>query len=149
MFQKSTLLSSLASIFMMIASAQSQASELPQSISLPPELQNVLSKYQAAWQNSESKTLARLFSEDGFVLANGNEPIRGRKQIEEYYSNSGSSIVLRPFAYQIDENLAYILGGITKKDMKNDLAKFTIILRKVEGEWKIISDMDNRNKKSR
>lgn len=146
MINKFTLISILAAILMMSASAQSQAPEFPQTVSLPPDLQSVLSKYQEAWQNSESKTLANLFSEDGFVLANGRTPIKGRNQIEEYYSNSGSPIFLRPFAFQVDDNLAYILGGITKKNMKDDLAKFTIILSKVNGEWKIISDMDNHNK---
>lgn len=125
------------------ASVSSQTSERQPSISLPPGLQSVVSQYQTAWHAGDAKAIANLFAEDGFVLPNGSKTIRGREQIEQFYLNSGSPIILRPFAYQEGESLAVILGGITKANINHDLAKFTLTLRRKDNRWEIVSDMDN------
>ena len=52
------------------------------SIELPAELKRVLTDYEKAWTARDAKALAALFTEDGFVLTNGQPMARGRAAIE-------------------------------------------------------------------
>jgi len=76
----------LALILLLAAPAGAQVSEgaaAPQpSVALPPELARVLTDYEAAWQRRDATGLAALFAEDGFVMAGGAPPLRGRAAID-------------------------------------------------------------------
>jgi uncharacterized protein (TIGR02246 family) len=63
------------------------------------ELDRVLRNHETAWAAGNSEALAQLFTEDGFVLSGGNQPIRGRADIRNHYSNAGGLLLLRAFAY--------------------------------------------------
>lgn len=116
------------------------------SVALPPELDRVLRDYEVAWRGSDAAGLARLFTEDGFVLSGGRPPIRGRTAIQERYRGAGGPLHLRAVAYAADDTVAYIIGtyGPTADDINS--GKFTLTLRRAPGgRWLIASDMDNPN----
>lgn len=115
------------------------------SAELPDELQRVLTDYETHWAANDAEALANLFTEDGFILRPRNNPTRGRDDIEEAYKNSGGDLKLRAYDFQIEGNLAYILGGYTYGNRTEDVGKFTLVLKKVSGTWLIHSDMDNGN----
>src|SRR4029434_1379291 len=46
-------------------------------IVLPPELARVLTDYEAYWKAGDAASLARLFTDDGFVLPPGQPLVRG------------------------------------------------------------------------
>lgn len=116
------------------------------TIALPPELARVLTDYEAAWRAKDEKALAALFAEDGFVLSGGRPPIRGRKQIEKRYLNSGGPLVLRALAFAVEGSVGYIIGGYARHSGEPDIGKFTLTLKKEpDGRWLIMSDMDNSN----
>ena len=48
------------------------------SVDLPPELSRVLTDYEAGWKAGDAAALASLFAEDGFVLPEGQPPVKGR-----------------------------------------------------------------------
>ncbi|MFV1884436.1 MAG: YybH family protein [Balneola sp.] len=114
-------------------------------VKLPDELQRVLTDYETHWENNDATALANLFTEDGFILRPRNTPTRGRDLIEEAYQNSGGDLRLSAFDYQINGDLGYILGGYTYGNRTEDVGKFTLVLKKVDGVWFIHSDMDNGN----
>lgn len=121
------------------------ASPLP-SVVLPPELARVLTDYEKAWRTRDASALASLFAEDGFVLASGAPPVRGRAAIAKAYAGAGGDLVLRAFAYGTEGPLGYILGGFSRKEGAPDVGKFTLSLRRgADGRWLIVSDMDNGN----
>ena len=68
-------ISRLALLLMLLAAWSGFAQEAPvepmASVTLPPELDRVLRDYENAWQAKDAGALARLFTEDGFVLSNG------------------------------------------------------------------------------
>jgi len=129
------------------ALAQDLASAPLPSIQLPPELARVLRDYEAGWRAGDGGALAQLFVEDGFVLSNGVQPVRGRAAIRGHYRGPGGPLVLRAFACATDGTLGYILGGFSRKDGDPDIGKFTLTLRKSpDGKWLIVSDMDNGNR---
>jgi ketosteroid isomerase-like protein len=118
--------------------------QLP-SVALPAELARVLTDYEAAWRKKDAGALAALFVEDGFVLSNGAPPVRGRAGIRERYAGSGGPLALRALAFATHGSAGYIIGGFARRIGEPDTGKFTLTLRKVEGRWLIVSDMDNGN----
>ena len=117
------------------------------SVELPPELDRVLRDYEQGWRNGDATALANLFTEDGFILRPGHPPTRGRTAIEEAYKNAGGPLTLRALAYEMDEQIAYIIGGYGyNPEGGPDTGKFTLSLRKgSDGNWLIAADMDNGN----
>lgn len=88
-----------------------------------------------------------LGAEDGFVLAGGKPPVRGRAAIQKHYTGQGGPLSLRAIAYAAEGGVGYILGEYTDAAGKPDLGKFTLTLRKgSDGRWLIMSDMDNPNR---
>ncbi len=130
-------------------SAVCGAEQSPQpTISLPPDLARILTDYEEAWQAKDEKALAALFAEDGFVLSSGMPPVRGRKQIEQRYKDSGGPLALRALFFATEGAVGYIIGGFTRFNGDPDIGKFTLTLRKEsDGRWMIMSDMDNSNQR--
>ena len=141
------VLSALLGPVALRAADEAGAQPLP-SVTLPPELARVLTDYEKAWRARDAAGLASLFSEDGFVLANGAAPVRGRSAIAKAYAGSGGDLVLRAFAFATEGPLGYILGGFSRKPGEPDVGKFTLTLRRgPDGKWLIVSDMDNGNER--
>lgn len=130
------------------AAAQTPSSQ--PSVALPPELERVLRDYEQAWSGRDASALARLFAEDGYVLPNGGEPVKGRDAIERHYQGSGGPLVLRAIAWASAGDIAYVIGGFAREQGQRDIGKFTLTLRRGErGRWLIVSDMDSPNQRSR
>ena len=120
------------------------------SVTLPPELARVLTDYEAGWKAGDAAALATLFAEDGFVLAEGRAPVKGRAAIQKLYTHPGSPLSLRAIAYAMHGDIGYIIGGYGAEREKPDEGKFTLTLRKSgDGRWLIVSDMDNSNRRQR
>ena len=141
----------MAPIFLAAILATAQAPTEPmQTVKLPNELARVLTDYETAWKNHDAAALAKLFTEDGFVLANGQPPVRGRAAIERAYSHAGGPLALRAFAFATEASVGYVIGGFARQAGEKDIGKFTLTLRKgADGRWLIVSDMDNPNEKPR
>src|SRR5687767_14723081 len=56
------------------------------SVVLPPELARVLTDYETAWKAGDAAALSRLFGEEGFVLPQGQPPVKGRAAIQKLYT---------------------------------------------------------------
>lgn len=115
-------------------------------IEVPGELRKVLDGYEKHWEAGDAEALAGLFTKDGFVLSRDKPPIRGRLAIAEAYADSGGSrLVLRAYDYGMEGEQAYIIGGYAGHESWPEIGKFTLVLKKVNGQWLIHSDMDNGN----
>ncbi len=143
-----------AAATLLLASAALEGAQAPApprlpSVDLPPELSRVLTDYETAWRAKDAAALARLFAEDGFVLARGKPPVRGREAIGKAYAGAGGPLVLRALAFAADGPVGYIIGGYAARAGEPDDGKFTLTLKKgADGKWLIMSDMDNGNRPS-
>jgi ketosteroid isomerase-like protein len=128
------------------ARQQSSQEQLP-SVELPPELQRVLSEYEVAWRARDAAALAELFAPDGFVMAPGRPPARGRAAIRDYYTGRGGPLSLRALAFATADTVGWIVGGYSAGPSGlPDGGKFTLTLRMgSDGRWLIVTDMDNGN----
>ena len=116
------------------------------SVSLPPQVARVLTDYETAWSARRADALSMLFTEDGFVLSGGHPPVRGRQEIQRFYSTRGGPLSLRALHYAVDGSVGFIIGAYAAKAGAPDDGKFTLTLRKdPDGRWLIVSDMDNGN----
>jgi ketosteroid isomerase-like protein len=129
-----------------VAAQQAAKSQEP-SITLPPSLARVLTDYETGWKAGDALGLAQLFTEDGLVLSPGQPPVKGRVAIQKLYTGPGSPLSLRAFAYAINGDVAYIVGGYSSASGVPDEGKFTLTLRKRNRRWLIASDMDNENRR--
>lgn len=121
---------------------------LEPSVTLPPELARVLTDYENAWKAGNASALANLFAEDGYVLAEGRGPTKGRAAIEKLYTHPGAPLSLRAISYAMQGDVGYLIGGYRVERDKPDDGKFTLTLRKSsDGRWLIVSDMDNSNRR--
>lgn len=127
--------------------AQQAANSQEASITLPPSLARVLTDYERGWKTGDAVALAQLFTEDGFVLSPGQPPVKGRVAIQKLYRGPGAPLSLRAFAYAINGDVAYIVGGYGSASGVPDEGKFTLTLRKRNRRWLIASDMDNENRR--
>jgi ketosteroid isomerase-like protein len=117
------------------------------SVALPPELERVLRDYESAWGARSADALARLFTEDGFVLQPGRPPARGHDEIVRAYTGSGGPLALRALAYVTDGDVGYIVGAYSGAVGRPDDGKFILLVRRAPGgPWKIAADMDNGNR---
>ena len=123
--------------------------QLP-SVTLLAELDRVLRDYERAWAAGDPAALANLFTEDGFVLSNGNTPVRGHLAIRERYANAGGALRLRALGYATDDTVGYIVGayGYGDEPGSPDNGKFVLALRRAaNGHWLIAADIDNTNRR--
>jgi len=136
----------LALLLLLAPPLHAQAETALPSVELPPELARVLRDYERAWQAQDEEALAQLFAEDGFVLASGKPPVRGRAEIKKAYAASGGPLVLRALAYSIDGSTGYIIGAFGRAADGPDSGKFILALRRnAGGRWLIAADIDNGN----
>lgn len=81
------------------------------------------------------------------MLPNGRPMVRGRTEVERYYSGQGGPPALRAVTYAMSGNVGYILGAYAGKPGSPDSGKFTLTLHKNgSGRRLIVSDMDNGNR---
>ncbi|MEO8378612.1 MAG: nuclear transport factor 2 family protein [Acidobacteriota bacterium] len=139
----------VVSLLVMLAATGIAAQVTPPSIALPPELDRVLRDYERHWRAKDAAALAMLFAEDGYVLASGKPPARGRAAIREAYAQSGGPLYLRAFSFSTHGSTGYILGGYRAEEAGPDHGKFVLALRKSRGRWLIAADIDNANQRSR
>ena len=115
---------------------------------LPAGIDRVLRDYEAAWRASDPEALALLFTEDGFVLADGSPPVRGRDAIRRKYAGSGGPLWLRPLGHAVDGDVGYVVGVYGRDPGEPPRGKFVLALRRDgTGRWRIAADMDNRNER--
>ena len=92
--------------------------------------------------------LAELFADDGFVLASGRPPVRGRGAIRAAYADSGGPRALRALAYATEGSTGYIVGAYAHGAGHPDTGKFVLALRRgAGGRWLIAADIDNGNQR--
>jgi ketosteroid isomerase-like protein len=120
--------------------------DTPATVTLPPEIDRVLKDYEKAWIAKDTGAIAKLFTGDGMALPSGQMPAQGEESIRKAYSQSvGSPLNLRPVAYSASGELAYVIGGWGGALDKPEFGKFVLVLRRVNGRWLIVADMDNSN----
>ena len=135
----------VATIFAIALNAPAVA-QTPITVTVPTEVDQLLKDYEKAWIAKDTGALAKLFTSDGMALPSGQMPAQGEESIRKAYSQSVSTALsLRAVAYGASGDLAYVIGGWGGASGKPEFGKFVLVLRRVNGRWLIVADMDNSN----
>lgn len=135
----------LVTLFTLALNAPTLA-QTPVTVTVPTEVDQLLKDYEKAWIAKDTGALAKLFTVDGMALPSGQMPAQGEESIRKAYSQSvGSPLNLRAIAYGVSGDLAYVIGGWGGASGKPEFGKFVLVLRRVNGRWLIVADMDNSN----
>jgi ketosteroid isomerase-like protein len=117
------------------------------------DVDELLDRYVAAYNNGDAGALAELYSGDAVLLPHEQPGARGRSKIEQFWNRAlrfdparrmGRSVSTLLMAKKAGADVAYLVGtfGIGSGDTRN----FTICLvRDSEGKWRIASEMWNSN----
>lgn len=128
-----------------IAASSCHAQNLP-SVSLPADIDRVLKDYEKAWSANDAPALASLFLPTGLALPSGQPPARGAEAVRKAYSHGGAMPTsLRAVDYAVSGDMAYIVGGYAPAGAQADMGKFVLVLRRVDGRWMIVADIENAN----
>ena len=131
----------------MFLQAQEPSSQALPTIDLPSDVERVLRDYEQAWTGGDSRGLAELFTEDGFVLRPGRPPARGRAAILRAYQNVGGNLALRALDFAVSDSVGYIIGAFSGEPDEPDIGKFVLAIRRgPSGRWLIAADIDNQNR---
>ncbi|HYT32394.1 MAG TPA: nuclear transport factor 2 family protein [Thermoanaerobaculia bacterium] len=117
------------------------------------EVDDLLERYLAAYNNGDAAALAELYSADAVLLPHDQASVRGRSKIEQFWKRTlrfdparrmGRSVSTLLMAKKAGADVAYLVGtfGIGSGEIRN----FTICLvRDSEGKWRVASEMWNSN----
>ncbi|RJG15386.1 YybH family protein [Massilia cavernae] len=140
----------LAPLFCAALAAAPCFAQTPPSVPLPADIDRVLKDYERAWSANDAPALTNLFLPDGMALPGGQPPARGAEQIRKAYSHGGAMpTYLRAIDYAVSGDMAYIAGGYGPVAAKEDMGKFVLVLRRVDGRWLIAADIENANMQMR
>ena len=135
----------LATLLTLVLNA-AVAADIPTTVAVPTEVDQLLKDYEKAWIAKDTGALAKLFTGDGMALPSGQMPAQGEESIRKAYAQSvGAPLNLRAIAYGASGDLAYVIGGWGGASGKPEFGKFVLVLRRVNGRWLIVADMDNSN----
>jgi uncharacterized protein (TIGR02246 family) len=119
-----------------------------QNTAKDPAVIAIADAYTKASLAGDAKGIVALYAEDGIELPPNHAPVKGRAAIESYYDEQMRSAKLTAFSLdhwdsRASGDVAYDVGAY-KQTLKpadgaviNDSGKYTVILKKVGGEWKV------------
>ena len=112
-------------------------------------------QFMTSFKAGDAATIAAMYTSDGMTQSNMNPTGSGQQGITQSFTNFLSQMTIKEFTItpvktEVSGNLAYEVGTYKfsammkpKNEPMNDGGRYTIVLRKENGTWKVIADMDN------
>jgi uncharacterized protein (TIGR02246 family) len=119
-----------------------------QSPGAVPEIAKVSDAYVKASLAADAKAIAALYTEDAVEMPPSHPMVKGRAAIEQYYTKQfGGSAKLQSLALtKIESNASGDIGyevGTYRQTITdgqhpiNDAGKYTVVMKRVGGVWKV------------
>ena len=112
----------------------------------PPEA--LLERHIEAFNRGDAKAVAALYAEDAKLIEPDGTVLRGRRDIESFWSMLGSRRRIRLTAAERETSgpLAYMIGNYSFTD-PTERGTFTIFFKRgKDGSWKIVTSMWNESR---
>ncbi|WP_162055943.1 YybH family protein [Pontibacter pamirensis] len=118
------------------------------------EIERQNKKFMEAYRRGDAAGMAALYTEDGMIMPPNSDIVEGREQIQNFFQalmNMGiKSIELQTREVEQHENTAYEVSRATlsvEGDQVVDEAKYIVIWKRENGDWKLHRDIFNSNLK--
>jgi len=157
-----TTLATLATLMLGIACQEQPATEQAETTELAVDLaaeeqaiHDVAARYREAVAAKDADVLTAFYTDDAVWTAHDGTTIRGTDAIREFYqpmvtAEGTASMEIQPEATVIaaSGDVAYEYGTTTSTmtspegEAMSQTARYVVLLRKVDGEWKLAGGMD-------
>jgi uncharacterized protein (TIGR02246 family) len=110
--------------------------------------------FSQAFNKGDMAALAKMYTEDAYLLPPGAPMMRGREDIQRYWTAGGEQIgdlkLTTEDVKPLGTDTAREIGSFsvkTKSQQQQELAgKYVVVWRKVGSDWKLATDIWNMNK---
>ena len=135
-------------VLLFVGLVSSSTPATAQNAAKDPAVVAIADAYTKASLAGDVKAIVALYTEDGVELPPNHAPVKGLAAIEAFYSERMRSAKVTAFSLEHWESrasgdVAYDVGAY-KQTLKpadgpgvNDSGKYTVILKKVGGAWKV------------
>jgi uncharacterized protein (TIGR02246 family) len=119
-----------------------------------PTIQKLNDEWTAAFNKGDSHALAELYAEDAYVLPADAEMLHGRQAIQGFWDNTmqqlGDGKLTAVDVQPLGPDAAREIGTFSFKEKGNTPrevnGKYVVVWRKINGQWKLATDIWNMNK---
>ena len=111
-------------------------------------------KFMETYSRGDAEGMAELYTRDGMVLPPNGDFVEGRQQIQEFWKaimKGVKSVKLEIREVEQHGNTAYEVSRATLFDEKGqtlDQAKYIVIWKQENGQWKLHRDIFNSSQKA-
>jgi len=151
----------MACVFCIVFLAASCGSSAPTKSTAAPDpapVNDLRSRYQNAFNSGDAAALAALYTDDGITLPEHHAAVQGKAAIQQYFQDmfaqTTARMTLTSPDLKINGNVAYETGSYSMtvmpkaagaKPMSDNGKYLVVLLKQMDGSWKLYSDMDNTN----
>jgi len=150
---------SMASIVCLLLFAASCGSNAPQTAAPDPKpINDLRDRYLMAFNAGDAAGVAALYTDDGITLPEFHPPVQGKAAIQQYlqdmFSQATERLTLTSPDVKINGNVAYETGSYSgtilpkaagAKPMTDNGKYLVVLLKQMDGSWKLYSDIANTN----
>jgi uncharacterized protein (TIGR02246 family) len=117
-------------------------------------IQKLNDAWTAAFNSSDSATIAAMYAEDAYVLPPGADIVKGRAAIEAFWKQAvqqlGDAKLTTIDVLPLGRAAAREIGVVTLKTKTQPpqeiIGKYVVVWRKIGRDWKLSTDIWNMNK---
>jgi uncharacterized protein (TIGR02246 family) len=136
---------------LLVGACLSTTGALAQSVQ---EMQKLADEWQAAFNKGDAATVANFYKDDAVVFPPGGDMVKGKQAIQSFWGETAKGIQIANLKVtdvrSLGPNAAREQGYATIKTKGDNpqemLGKYVVIWEKVDGKWKLDSDIWNLNK---
>ena len=108
----------------------------------------------AAFNKGDAQAVAAMYAEDAYVLPPGSDIVKGRSAIEAFWRQAAQQMTDAKLTtldvLPLGRNAAREIGTVSLKTKTQPpqevVGKYAVVWRKIDGRWKLATDIWNANK---
>jgi len=104
----------------------------------------------AAFNKGDAQAVAAMYAEDAYVLPPGSDIVKGRAAIEAFWRQAAQQMGDALDVLPLGRNAAREIGTVSLKTKSQPpqevVGKYAVVWRKLDGRWKLATDIWNTNK---
>ena len=118
------------------------------------EMQKMADDYQAAFNKGDTATVANFYKDDAVAFPPGGDMVKGKQAIQAFFTEAAKGIQIvnikvidvRSLGPNAAREQSYATVKTKGDNPQEMLGKSVVIWERVDGKWKVDSDIWNMNK---
>jgi uncharacterized protein (TIGR02246 family) len=119
-----------------------------------PEMQKLADEWAAAFNKGDIATVASQYKDDAVVFPPGGDMVKGKQAIQSFWTEAQKGIQadhfkvtdVRPLGPNAAREQGYAVFKTKGDNPQEMVGKYVVVWEKVDGKWKLDSDIWNLNK---